>query len=85
MIKIFLYAHLKPLECSRLLILLEVDLLRTVTLPHLEPFGISDGLELKVSDYVHVCSSLCSYVSEDQETRLTSAGWRRDSVSLPRH
>lgn len=24
--------------------------MRTVTLPHLEPFGISDGLELKVSD-----------------------------------
>ena len=27
----------------------KVDLIRTVTLPHLEPFGISDGLELKVS------------------------------------
>ncbi|KAF8275074.1 18S rRNA biogenesis protein [Lactarius quietus] len=27
---------------------LSVDLLRTVTLPHLEPFGISDGLELKI-------------------------------------
>ena len=24
--------------------------IRTVTLPHLEPFGISDGLELKVCD-----------------------------------
>ena len=43
----------RPLQTSRwirLLILLKVDLIRTVTLPHLEPFGISDGLELKVSD-----------------------------------
>ncbi|KAI0293098.1 18S rRNA biogenesis protein [Russula brevipes] len=27
---------------------LSVDLIRTVTLPHLEPFGIADGLELKI-------------------------------------
>ncbi|KAG6832329.1 hypothetical protein H0H87_001970 [Tephrocybe sp. NHM501043] len=27
---------------------LSVDLLRTVTLPHLQPFGISDGLELRI-------------------------------------
>lgn len=27
---------------------LQVDLLRTVTLPHLQLFGISDGLELRV-------------------------------------
>ncbi|KAI0277220.1 18S rRNA biogenesis protein [Russula aff. rugulosa BPL654] len=27
---------------------LSVDLIRTVTLPHLEPFGITDGLELKI-------------------------------------
>ncbi|KAH9975155.1 18S rRNA biogenesis protein [Russula compacta] len=27
---------------------LSVDLVRTVTLPHLEPFGISNGLELKI-------------------------------------
>jgi len=27
---------------------LSVDTLRTVTLPHLEPFGVSDGLELKI-------------------------------------
>jgi len=26
----------------------QVDLLRTVTLPHLQPFGISDGLELRI-------------------------------------
>jgi len=32
-----------------LIVPLKVDLIRTVTLPHLEPFGISDGLELKVS------------------------------------
>lgn len=29
--------------------LLQVDLLRTVTLPHLQLFGISEGLELRVS------------------------------------
>lgn len=29
--------------------LVKVDLIRTVTLPHLELFGISNGLELKVS------------------------------------
>jgi hypothetical protein len=28
----------------------KVDLIRTVTLPHLEPFGITDGLELKVRE-----------------------------------
>ncbi|KAI9454964.1 18S rRNA biogenesis protein, partial [Lactarius psammicola] len=27
---------------------LSVDLIRTITLPHLEPFGISDSLELKI-------------------------------------
>ena len=31
-----------------LIIFHKVDLIRTVTLPHLEPFGITDGLELKV-------------------------------------
>ncbi len=36
------------LRFSRLTGLVKVDLIRTVTLPHLEPFGISDGLELKV-------------------------------------
>lgn len=28
----------------------KVDMIRTVTLPHLELFGISDGLELRVSE-----------------------------------
>ena len=27
----------------------QVDLIRTVTLPHLQLFGISEGLELRVS------------------------------------
>jgi RNA 3'-terminal phosphate cyclase-like protein len=57
----------RPLQTSRwvrLLILLKVDLIRTVTLPHLEPFGISDGLELNVSDpfspryYAHPCPKI---------------------------
>jgi hypothetical protein len=51
MIKIFLCVRLENLPIKCLLNLLEVDLIRTVTLPHLEPFGISHGLELKVSDY----------------------------------
>jgi hypothetical protein len=33
---------------DRISVILQVDLIRTVTLPHLEPFGISDGLELRV-------------------------------------
>ena len=36
-------------RCIHLIIFHKVDLIRTVTLPHLEPFGITDGLELKVS------------------------------------
>ena len=34
-------------RCIHLTISHKVDLIRTVTLPHLEPFGIADGLELK--------------------------------------
>jgi RNA 3'-terminal phosphate cyclase-like protein len=52
-------------RCIRLTIFLKADLIRTVTLPHLEPFGISDGLELKVSDasptarsYNNVCPKI---------------------------
>ena len=29
----------------------KADMIRTVTLPHLELFGISDGLELRVSEH----------------------------------
>lgn len=32
---------------------IEVDLIRTVTLPHLQLFGISDGLELRVRNFPH--------------------------------
>jgi RNA 3'-terminal phosphate cyclase-like protein len=35
-------------RCIHIIISHKVDLIRTVTLPHLEPFGITDGLELKV-------------------------------------
>ena len=35
-------------RCIQLTVFHKVDLIRTVTLPHLEPFGITDGLELKV-------------------------------------
>lgn len=37
-------------RCIHLIISHKVDLIRTVTLPHLEPFGITDGLELKVCE-----------------------------------
>ncbi len=40
-------------QTSRWILLIisrQVDLIRTVTLPHLEPFGITDGLELKVCE-----------------------------------
>lgn len=31
----------------------KVDLMRTVTLPHVQLFGVSDGLELRVGSYAH--------------------------------
>jgi len=37
------------LETDCILIREKADMIRTVTLPHLELFGISDGLELRVS------------------------------------
>lgn len=39
---------------------LSVDLIRTVTLPHLQLFGISEGLELKVRTYM--CMVLLKYL-----------------------
>jgi RNA 3'-terminal phosphate cyclase-like protein len=48
MIGIFLCVGLGFSRCIHLIISHKVDLIRTVTLPHLEPFGITDGLELKV-------------------------------------
>jgi RNA 3'-terminal phosphate cyclase-like protein len=37
----------------------QVDLFRTVTLPHLQLFGISDGLELRVRIFL-LCFVQCS-------------------------
>ena len=42
---------------------LSVDLIRTVTLPHLQLFGITDGLELKVSTCA--CSFEDSFIDSD--------------------
>lgn len=42
--------RLRTSSCIHLSISHKVDLIRTVTLPHLEPFGITDGLELKVRE-----------------------------------
>jgi hypothetical protein len=36
---------------------LSVDLIRTVTLPHLAMFGVEEGMELKVSTHIHWWSS----------------------------
>ncbi len=51
--------------CIHLIISHKVDLIRTVSLPHLEPFGIADGLELKVCDpfahaqpYAYACPKI---------------------------
>lgn len=55
MIEIFLCVGLGFFRCIHLIIFHKVDLIRTVTLPHLEPFGITDGLELKVrGPFTHV-------------------------------
>ena len=37
--------------CAMTLRNVKVDLIRTVTLPHLQLFGISDGLELRVCTF----------------------------------
>ena len=49
MTRIFLCAYHILFDSLVLNAQFKVDLIRTVTLPHLEPFGISNGLELKVS------------------------------------
>jgi hypothetical protein len=48
---IFLCVHILLFDSLVFTTLVKVDLIRTVTLPHLEPFGISSGLELKVSHF----------------------------------
>jgi hypothetical protein len=66
--------------------LVKVDLIRTVTLPHLEPFGISDGLELKVSQQpVYMIRCLHKRVkNEDKKAGFSSTRWRRGPVPLSR-
>ena len=58
MTKIFLCVRCLHLDSLVLTALVKVDLIRTVTLPHLEPFGISDGLVLKVSQPVYMIRCL---------------------------
>ena len=52
----------------------KVDIIRTVTLPHLQLFGISDGLELRVRlDHTSLVAFACSYSinrSKSEEARL---------------
>ena len=38
----------------------QVDLIRTVTLPHLQLFGVSEGLELRVNSFV---SSMIAFLT----------------------
>jgi RNA 3'-terminal phosphate cyclase-like protein len=49
-----------------------VDLIRTVTLPHLQPFGIVDGLELRV----------CTMGMNDTYVLMTSQIKKRGAAPL---
>jgi RNA 3'-terminal phosphate cyclase-like protein len=60
---------------------LSVDLIRTVTLPHLAMFGVEDGLELKVRPPLRVCNIAIDGFLVDKEERCSSWRWRRDPVS----
>jgi hypothetical protein len=62
----------------------QVDLIRTVTLPHLEPFGISSGLELRVRDSYALPQESCQFSSPrvDQKTWCSSIGWRRSAIPV---
>lgn len=54
---------------------LQVDLLRTVTLPHLQLFGISDGLELRVCR-IAMCFGFYQRPGLDKKTwGTTSRRW----------
>lgn len=61
---------------------LSVDIIRTVTLPHLAMFGIDDGLEMKVGDTGYWSFAALTVV--DQEERRATRRWRRDTVYLSR-
>ena len=62
---------------------IKVDLIRTVTLPYLEPFGISNGLELKVSHCLRIYDLRPLYcVNEDKKARVSSPRRRRGLVSM---
>ena len=63
---------------------LSVDLIRTVTLPHLQLFGISEGLELRVR-MTSALKSLFAHAScsSDKEAGCNPSWWRRSAISLP--
>ena len=59
-------------------------MIRTVTLPHLELFGVSDGLELRVSaenptSWEEMLNSI-----QDKEAGFSTSRWWRNSVLVPR-
>ena len=62
---------------------LSVDLIRTVTLPHLQLFGISEGLELRVR-MTSALKSLSAHAScsLDKEARCDPSWWWRSAISL---
>ena len=54
----------------------KVDMIRTVTLPHLELFGISDGLELRVSAVCLTSQEDHPFQFQDKKTGFsTSRRW----------
>lgn len=62
---------------------LQADLLRTVTLPHLQLFGISEGLELRVQKFLVIHFCLANRCSSGEETRESPVRRRRGSVPVP--
>ena len=51
-------------------------MIRTVTLPHLQLFGVSDGLELRVSVDRQIHGRSCSFQPKDKEAGLLTPGRR---------
>lgn len=59
----------------------QADILRTVTLPHLQLFGISDGLELRVITQCRWSTTRSLHVLKDKKTRFPS--WWRWGSPIP--
>ena len=67
---------------SRKPMLLQVDIIRTVTLPHLQLFGVSEGLELRVRLRVSTQVNSGRSPVADQEARQSTSRRRRSTVLM---